>query len=248
MANDLEPQIARFMWPTWGPPGPCRPQVGPALAPWTLLSGTRLRCLYGVGFLCSFPSQSRRNKTTGLLYGNPISQIRCPIQSASPAKRSSVIYQLLKVGCSKNGWQSNGKVYHTANTEYINPTRNGNHVNKHITSKSTKKTLFSRDLRVWALKERTNPPTLISFSPRISHPKNIICSQNIAVKKNHDTELFGRVYVEGLTISVTNCWELIEENAPVPGEFPTQKPVTRSFGVFFDLRLNKRLSEQWWGW
>ena len=25
-------------------------------------------------------------------------------------------------------------------------------------------------------------------------------------------------------------------------------PVTRSFGVFFDLRLNKRLSEQSWGW
>ena len=27
-----------------------------------------------------------------------------------------------------------------------------------------------------------------------------------------------------------------------PGEFPTQMPVTRGFGVFFDLRLNKRLS------
>ena len=33
-----------------------------------------------------------------------------------------------------------------------------------------------------------------------------------------------------------------------PGEFPTQRPVTRSFDVFFDLRLNKRLSKQWWGW
>ena len=29
-----------------------------------------------------------------------------------------------------------------------------------------------------------------------------------------------------------------------PGEFPTQRPVTRSFEVFFDLRLNKRLSKQ----
>ena len=26
------------------------------------------------------------------------------------------------------------------------------------------------------------------------------------------------------------------------------KPVTRSFDVFFDLRLNKRFSKQWWGW
>ena len=32
-------------------------------------------------------------------------------------------------------------------------------------------------------------------------------------------------------------------NSPVTGEFPSQRPVTRSFGVFFDLRLNKRLSK-----
>ena len=37
-------------------------------------------------------------------------------------------------------------------------------------------------------------------------------------------------------------------NSPVPGEFPAQRPVTRSFGVFFNLRLNKRLSKQSWGW
>ena len=33
-----------------------------------------------------------------------------------------------------------------------------------------------------------------------------------------------------------------------PGAFPTQRPVTRSFDVFFDLRLNKRLSKQPGGW
>ena len=32
-------QIARFMGPTWGPPGSCRPQMGHMLAPWTLPSG-----------------------------------------------------------------------------------------------------------------------------------------------------------------------------------------------------------------
>ena len=37
-------------------------------------------------------------------------------------------------------------------------------------------------------------------------------------------------------------------NSPVTGEFPTQRPVTRSFDVFFDLRPNKRLSKHWWGW
>ena len=32
-------QIARFMGPTWGPPGDDRTQVGPMMAPWTLLFG-----------------------------------------------------------------------------------------------------------------------------------------------------------------------------------------------------------------
>ena len=33
-------------------------------------------------------------------------------------------------------------------------------------------------------------------------------------------------------------------NSPVTGEFPTQRPVTRSFDVYFDLRPK----EQSWGW
>ena len=41
-------------------------------------------------------------------------------------------------------------------------------------------------------------------------------------------------------------------NSPVPGELPgeflAQRPVTRSFDAFFDLRLNKPLSKKWWGW
>ena len=41
---------------------------------------------------------------------------------------------------------------------------------------------------------------------------------------------------------------------PLCGEFtghrwiPSQRPVTQSFDVYFDLRLNKRLSKQLWGW
>ena len=37
-------------------------------------------------------------------------------------------------------------------------------------------------------------------------------------------------------------------NSPVSGEFPAQRPVTQSFDIFFDLRLNKRLSKQSWCW
>ena len=37
-------------------------------------------------------------------------------------------------------------------------------------------------------------------------------------------------------------------NSPVNGEISAQRPVARSFDVFFDLRLNERLSKQSWGW
>ena len=37
-------------------------------------------------------------------------------------------------------------------------------------------------------------------------------------------------------------------NLPASGEFPAQRPLTRSFDVFFYLCLNKRLRKQPWGW
>ena len=43
-------------------------------------------------------------------------------------------------------------------------------------------------------------------------------------------------------------WPFCAGNSPVTGEFPAQWPVTRSFDVAFDLRPNKRLSKQSWGW
>ena len=36
--------------------------------------------------------------------------------------------------------------------------------------------------------------------------------------------------------------------SPITGVFPRQRPVTRSFEVFFDWRLHTRLSKQSWGW
>ena len=43
------------------------------------------------------------------------------------------------------------------------------------------------------------------------------------------------------------CGEFTGE-FPRTDEYPTQRPVTLSFDVFFDLHLNKRLSKQSWGW
>ena len=42
-------------------------------------------------------------------------------------------------------------------------------------------------------------------------------------------------------------WLFCAGNTQVTGGFPAQRPVTRSFGVFYDLHLNKRLSKQSWG-
>ena len=42
--------------------------------------------------------------------------------------------------------------------------------------------------------------------------------------------------------------DLCAGNSLVTSEFPSQKPVKWSFDVCFDLRLNKRLSEQSWRW
>ena len=36
---------------------------------------------------------------------------------------------------------------------------------------------------------------------------------------------------------------LYEGNLPVTSEFPSQRPVSQSFDVFFDLWLKKRLSK-----
>ena len=49
-------------------------------------------------------------------------------------------------------------------------------------------------------------------------------------------------------------WYFFRVTGHLCGEFtgprwiPHTRPVTRSFDVFFDLRLNKRLSKQSWGW
>ena len=51
--------IAKFMGPKWGPSGTSRPQMGPMLAPWTLLSGYAL-------LLCSPINTISCNETTDI--------------------------------------------------------------------------------------------------------------------------------------------------------------------------------------
>ena len=59
---------------------------------------------------------------------------------------------------------------------------------------------------------------------------------NIPILWRHQMETFSAVLA------------LCVGNSPVTGEFPAQRPMTRSLHVFFDLRLNKRLTKHSWGW
>ena len=73
-------QITKFMGPTWGPPGSCRLQMGPMLAPWTLLSGL-------ISYIHSMT----------LIY-KPATDLR-PVLSSKPFVKSSKIqvrYQVIK--------------------------------------------------------------------------------------------------------------------------------------------------------
>ena len=60
----------------------------------------------------------------------------------------------------------------------------------------------------------------------------VYCSNFGETRRRYQTETFS-------TLLALCAW-----NSPVTGEFPSQSPVMRSFGVFFGLRLNKHLSKQ----
>ena len=64
----------------------------------------------------------------------------------------------------------------------------------------------------------------------------LLATWNLFSWRHHEMETFSALLA------------LCAGNSPVSAEFPTQRPVARSFDVFFDLRLNKRLSKQSWGW
>ena len=75
-----------------------------------------------------------------------------------------------------------------------------------------------------------------------------------AIQNNytHTTRIWMRQCVFMMTSSNGNIFRV---TGHLCGEFTghrwiphTQRPVTRSFDIFCDLRLNKRLSKQSWGW
>ena len=73
---------------------------------------------------------------------------------------------------------------------------------------------------------------------------NRVRSPRIATWWRHKMETFSSL----MAYSAGNS-PVTAVNSPVTGEFPSQRPVTRSFDIFFDQRRNERLSKQsmrWW--
>ena len=72
---------------------------------------------------------------------------------------------------------------------------------------------------------------------RVTHMVKVMISFVVRAWWCHQMETFSKLLA------------LSEGNSPVTGEFPSQRPVTQNFDIFFDLRLNKHLSKQsrrWW--
>ena len=94
-------QIAKFMGPTWDPPGSSRPQMGPMLAPWTLLSEMLYRTsdsskalYYQLSLEANNPCDNNcREKTTTMTYHYPCNDSFAP-------KSTVVFYVLVTHLCS----------------------------------------------------------------------------------------------------------------------------------------------------
>ena len=92
---------------------------------------------------------------------------------------------------------------------------------------------------------------IIGFMRRKSLAKGVIhisFTCNILAADKHSHMKSALAWWSHLMETFSVLLDICVGNSPVPGEFPEKTPVTRSFDVFFDLRLNKRLSKQPWGW
>ena len=92
--------------------------------------------------------------------------------------------------------------------------------------------------------------------------KNMSASQNFPMATFHQSHSSRKVREVGKQFpwkSFVSWWRhqmetfsallaICAGNSPATGEFRAQRPVTRSFDVFCDLYLNKRLRKQSWDW
>ena len=80
------------------------------------------------------------------------------------------------------------------------------------------------------------------IGPYIPH-ETIRCNDLAFLIEDKSCEAWWRYQLETFSALLAIC----AVNSPVTGELPAQRPVTRRFDIFFDLRLYIRLSKQSWG-
>ena len=173
------PQIAKFMGPTRGPPGSCRPQMGPMLAP----GSTR-------GVSCC-------GKMLKLIVSLHV-------------HAGAIIWMNHKLNFMKKrydlGWPHTCLKTGPANFPDIDIESIPYHVTNVISS------YLSKECQGCSRHYFTG----------YTHTKKIFNT-----RWRHQMETFSALLV------------LCAGNSPVTGDFPSERSVTRNFGVFFDLRLNK---------
>ena len=110
---------------------------------------------------------------------------------------------------------------------------------------------YNRRLTIY----KTSIMPKFNFRPIVwmfSSKKSFTCIENIEKRAFRLFKMmyfkFPRTWWRHQMETFSTSLALCAGNSPVPGEFLAQRPVTRSFDVFFDLRPNKRLCKQSWGW
>ena len=83
---------------------------------------------------------------------------------------------------------------------------------------------------------------VLTHLPRCPLTNMLTCGGTSSAKAH--TYMWWRHQMETFSTLLALC----AGNAPITGEFPTQRPVTRRFDIFCDMCLNKRLNKQLWGW
>ena len=75
---------------------------------------------------------------------------------------------------------------------------------------------------------------------------NLCDTFGIQTNTNH----IGNIIFHEYTMMTSSNGNIFRISGPFTGHrwIPPQRPMTRSFDVLFDLRLNKQLSKQSWGW
>ena len=97
-------------------------------------------------------------------------------------------------------------------------------------------------LKLWLLAGLNALNGCFSFQLAHNSPTSQIPQYNCPI--SHNTPLWNRTWWCHQMETFYTLLALCERNPPVTGGFSSIRPVTRSFDVFFDLCLNKRLSKQ----